>query len=406
MEIDVRPFSGDPRPFFEAVELAFGERMRDDSYTHYAAIFEADRAIAAYDGDAIVGTAGIFSFDLSVPGATLPAAGVTVVGVLPTHRRRGILRRMMRLQLDAIRERGEPIAILWASEGLIYQRFGYGLGSLHGGVKLDRDRSAFRVPHQPTGSVRFVNADEATRIFPAIHDAVLARRPGFFSRSPGFWEHEFFPDPEHWRHGAGPAFHVVHATSGAPDGYARYRIKEDWDAAGAKSTLNVVELIATNPDATLDLWRFLIGIDLIGRIEAWNLAVDDPLLLSVAEPRRLRMEVGDALWLRVVDLAPALAGRRYRSDGSLVMEVADEFCPWNAGRWSLTVENGSPRVEPTADAPQLACDITDLGAIYLGAFSFAQLADAARVRELAPGGLARADALFGTDRAPWCPKVF
>jgi predicted acetyltransferase len=167
-----------------------------------------------------------------------------------------------------------------------------------------------------------------------------------------------------------------------------------------------VELIATNPDAVLDLWRFLTGIDLIGRIEAWNLAVDDPLLLSVAEPRRLRMEIGDALWLRVVDLAAALAGRRYRSDGSVVIEVTDEFCPWNAGRWSLTVEGGSPRGEPTAEAPHVACDITDLGAIYLGAFSFTQLADAARVRELEPGGLARADALFRTDRAPWCPKVF
>jgi predicted acetyltransferase len=406
MEIDVRPFSGDPRAFYDAAERAFGEWPRDEDYDRWKRTFEADRAIAAYDGDAVVGTAGIFTFDMTVPGGVLPAAGVTIVGVQPTHRRRGVLRRMMRLQLDAIHQRGEPIAVLWASEGNIYQRFGYGLGSLKAAITVARDRSAFRQPITPAGTVRFVDLEEAQRRFPPVFEAIRLGRAGFWTRSPEFWTNEFFADPEHWRQGASAAFHVDHEVAGEPDGYARYRIRDEWTGGTPKSTIDVVEVLATNPAAYLDLWRYVLDIDLIGQASAWNVAVDDPLLLTIAEPRRLQMTVGDALWLRVVDVPSALAGRRYRNDGSLVIEVGDEFCAWNDGRWELRVEEGVPFVAPTTEPADLRCDVADLGATYLGAFSFAELADAGRVQELQPGGLLRADALFRTDRAPWCPRVF
>ena len=286
------------------------------------------------------------------------------------------------------------------------QRFGYGLGTLRMGINLERERGAFRRPHTPAGTVRFVELDDAKRLIPPVYDAIRPLRPGFFDRSPAFWESEFFADPEHWRRGASAAFHVIHEVAGVADGYARYRIRDDWDTAGSKSAVVVVELMTTNPAAHLDLWRFLIDIDLMARIETWNLAVDDPLLLNLAEPRRLRADVGDALWTRIVDVAPALAGRRYAADGRVVFEVADEFCEWNDGVWELSVENGVPIVQPTSDAAEVACDITDIGAVYLGAFGFRQLADAGRARELDPGAIARADALFRTERPPWCPKVF
>lgn len=406
MHIDVRPFDGEPRDFLEAGERSFSEHPREEDLESWEATFEPDRAIAAYDGDRIVGTAGVLSFDLTIPGGVLPAAGVTIVGVQPTHRRRGILRRMMREQLDAIHDRGEPLAVLWASEGSIYQRFGYGLGTLRTHLSVERHRSAFRQPHGPSGSVRFVDLDEARRAFPPVFDAVRLRRPGFFARTEAFWDHEILRDPEHWRRGASKAWLVVHEVGGAVDGYARYRVRERWDAGGPQSILELRELIAATPAAHLDLWRFLLDVDLMSRLEAWNVAPDDPILLAAAEPRRLGLGVGDGLWLRVVDVAAALAGRRYRGDGRVVLEVADEFCDWNDGRWALTVEHGVPLVEPTADAPDLACDITDVAAAYLGGFSFAQLSDAARVRELLPGGVERADALFRSDRQPWCPTVF
>ena len=406
MAIDVRLLSGDLRDFYEAGETAFGGRLRDEDWAVMEPLAEADRAFAAYDGDRIVGTAGTFSFELTVPGGVLPAAGVTIVGVHPTHRRRGILRQMMRAQLDHVRERGEPIAILWASEGAIYQRFGYGLATMRLGISVERHRNAFRLPHEPTGTVRIIDVDDARRAFPPIFDAVRPTRPGFFGRTTAFWDAEFFHDPEHRRDGGTPAWYVLHDGPAGADGYARYRIKHQWDDTGSKSTLVISELMATTPAAHLDLWRFLMDVDLMARVESWNQAPDDPLVLAAAEPRALNLTLGDALWLRVVDVPRALAGRSYRSDGRVVLQVADEFMPDNAGRWSLTAERGTASAERATDAPEVACDATDLGAAYLGAFSFAQLADAGRVRELVPGAIERADALFRTDRAPWCPKVF
>lgn len=406
MEIDVRPFDTEPRDFYEAAELAFSEPARDADFEPWQRLFEADRAIGAYDGDRIVGTAGAFGYQLTVPGGVLPAAGVTIVGVQPTHRRRGILRRMMRLQLDGIHERGEPLAILWASEGSIYQRFGYGLATVAAKVKIERDRSGFRAPHMPAGTIRFVDADEAGRLFPPVYDAVRPDRPGFFDRSETYWRDAFLRDPEHWRQGATAAFHVVHMTAGAADGYARYRVRDRWDDEGPQSTVIVVEKLAANPAADLDLWRFLLDIDLMKNLEWWNLAPDDPILLAVLEPRRIGLGMGDGIWLRIVDVASALAGRGYASDGRLVVQLADEFCAWNDGTWSLSVDGGVPLVERTTDAADLACDTTDLAATYLGAFGFRQLADAGRVRELMPGAISRADAMFRTERAPWCPKVF
>ena len=406
MEIDVRAFDTDPRAFYDAAELAFSETPRDDDFESWQRLFEPDRAIGAYDGDRIVGTAGAFGYQLTVPGGVLPAAGVTIVGVQPTHRRQGILRRMMRLQLDGIHERGEPLAILWASEGSIYQRFGYGLATVAAKVKVERDRSAFRTTHIPAGTIRFVDADEAARLFPPVYAAVQPDRPGFFDRSETYWRDAFLRDPEHWREGATAAYHIVHETAGVTDGYARYRVRERWDDEGPQSTIRVVEKLATNPAADLDLWRFLLDIDLMKNLEWWNLAPDDPILLSVLEPRRIGLSLGDGIWLRIVDVAPALAGRRYATDGRLVIELADESCAWNDGTWSLRVEGGVALVEPTTDAADITCDTTDLAAAYLGAFGVRQLADAGRVRELSPGAVSRADAMFRTERAPWCPKVF
>ena len=406
VEIDVRPFEGEPRTFFESGELAFAGRLRDDDAAAYESTFEPDRAIGAYDGDRVVGTAGIFSFDFTIPGGVVPAAGVTFVGVQPTHRRRGVLRRMMRMQLDAVHDRGESLAVLWASEGSIYQRFGYGLSTMLTRLAVELDRGAFRTPHAPSGVIRFIDVDEAERLVPPIHDAIAPVRPGFFARTPAFWDSEVFRDPDHWRRGASEAFYAVHDVAGEVDGFARYRVRDRWDDGGPRSTVIVTDKLALTPAAELDLWRFLLDIDLMAKLEAWNVAPDDPIILSALEPRRLGISLGDGMWLRVVDVSAALAQRRYGVDGRIVLEVSDEFCDWNEGRWALSVDDGTPLVEPTTDAADLALDITDLGASYLGGFSFVQLADAARVRELQPGALARADAMFRTPRPPWCPKVF
>ena len=401
MQIDVRTYEGDRRAYLDSIGIGFGEHLNDEAAGIFESVLEFDRAIGAYDGDQLIGNAAAISFDLTVPGGVLPVAGVTTVGVQPTHRRRGALRQMMRVQIDDVHRRGEPLAVLWASEGSIYQRFGYGLASLKASLKVERHRNAFRLPHDFIGRIRLVSEDEARVAFPPVFDAVRPTRPGFFTHSAAFWNAEVFYFPEQWRRGRGVPFHVLHEIGGAVDGYVRYAIRE-----GDTNEVSVLDMMATTPAAHLDLWRYLLDIDLMSRVESWNIAIDDPILLAIAEPRKLEMTMGDALWLRIVDLAPALAARSYRADGRVVVEVADEFCPWNDGRWSLTVDAGIPYVEPATDSADIACDVTDLAAAYLGGFSFAQLAAAARADELAPGGIRRADTLFRTDRAPWCPRPF
>lgn len=402
MEIEVRTFDGNPRHYMGAVERAFSGHLTDADAAAWEKNFDAERSLAAYDGELLVGTASALTFELTVPGGLLPAAGVTMVGVQPTHRRRGILRRMMRTQLDDVRARGEPLAILWASEGSIYQRFGYGLASLAARMSVHRHRSAFRDEHRPAGSVRFVDEAAAKELLPPVYDAVRPRVPGFFSRSPGYWEAEVFHMPEHWRRGRGPTFHVVHDGADGVDGYARYAIRE----RDTGRELSLYEIQATNAGAARDLWRYLLDIDLIATVSAENLAVDDPLLLTVAEPRKLDWTVGDALWLRITDLPAALAGRRYATSGSISFEVRDEFCPWNAGRWALTCDGSRGSAVATPDDPELALDTTDLAAVYLGAFTFGQLLAAGRIEERVPGAAESADAMFRTSRRPWCPGYF
>ena len=408
MTVEIRPFPRDLpyRRFAEVIAAAFGEEATEAELPNWERLSERDRILCAAEGETLVGGGAAFSFRLTVPGDEVPAAGVTAVGVLPSHRRRGILTQMMRRQLDDVRERGEPVAILWASEGNIYQRFGYGLTSLTAAIEIERSRTAFRVPFEPEGQVRLVGRDVARNVFPTIYDRLRAERPGFLDRSSTWWEVEVLADPESRRRGAGPKFYAVHEVDGRPEGYAIYRIRHDWDPRGPKSVLEVRELIATSIRATRELWRFVFDVDLIQTIRADQLQPDHPLLLLLAEPRRLGLTVSDALWLRIVDLRGALAARSYREPGSLDVEVIDSFCPWNAGCWRLEVDGSGRRVERMEGRAGLRLDAADMAAVYLGAFTFADLARAGRAVELSDGALSAADRLFATDGAPWCPQVF
>lgn len=361
---------------------------------------------AAFDGEEMIGTAGVYPFTFAIPGARIPAAGVTMVGVAPSHRRRGVLRQMMRVQIDDIRERGESVALLWASEDAIYQRFGYGMSSLQAQVELTRDHSSFLRDSEPVGRMRLVDEDEALKILPDVYERVAEATPGMFARSVEWWRSHRLPDPEADRRGGGPMWRAVLDIDGRPEAYALYRVFSNWEAGVNTGHTFVIEAMATSPVATREIWRFLFGIDLMQSIKAWLLPADHPLILSVTEPTRLRFMQVDSLWLRIVDVPAALEARSFDGSGSVVFEVTDDFCSWNAGRWRLDVRDGGARVESTQDDADVRVDVADLAATYLGGFSFTQLAGATRAVELAPGALARADALFHTNIAPWCPEIF
>jgi predicted acetyltransferase len=386
---------GTLRPVFHY----FGRAPTEENASRFARVLAPKRMHAAWEDDQIVGGASAFEFQLTVPGAVVPAAGITVVGVLPTHRRRGVLTHLMRAQLDDIHKRGEPLACLWASEGGIYGRFGYGVAALCGEIDLPRVYSRFHQATDAGGDFRLLSLDEALDVLPPVHARVAAETPGMFARSREWWAIRVLDDPEWRRDGAGEMARVVLERDGEAVAYALYRLKMGFAEGGSTGVVNVLEALGSSPPATAAIWRHLLDIDWMDRTKAWLLPVDHPLFLLLEEPARMRFRVEDSLWLRLVDVGAAVAARTWAQEGDLVLAVTDSFCPWNEASFRL---DGSK----TASTPELRLDVADLASAYLGAFSFAELGRAGRVEELAGGAIGRADALFRTDRAPWCPEIF
>jgi predicted acetyltransferase len=360
-----------------------------------------DRVHAAFDDGAIIGGAGVYPFEMTVPGGPIRCAGVTVVGVRPTHRRRGILRRMMTAQLADIRKREEPIAALWASEDTIYGRYGYGAASRCAEIKLPRVYAELRPGTPPCeGKVRLVDHDEALRTFPRIYERIRRRNPGFVLRTRPWWESRNLDDNEFRRFGAGPLNRALLELDGKPAGYALYRIAQH--QTEFKRSLRVIEAQGLDARATREIWRFLLGIDWMDDITARLLPMDHPIWQLVARPRLLEMRVYDGLWVRPVDVGAALNGRTYH-DGRVTIEVvSDPLFEDNVGCW--TIADG--RARRSSRRPDVRVDVQTLGSVYLSGFSFAELARGGRVEEVARGGIARADSLFRTDAEPWCPEIF
>jgi predicted acetyltransferase len=369
-------------------------------------ITEYDRAIAVFEGKNIVATAGGFSQEMTVPGGlALSTAAVSAVAVLPTHRRQGLLSVMMRRQLDDAHERGQPLAALYASETGIYGRFGYGLSTYAADLKVDRFRSDFVAsPNRPT-TFRLADPVEAAAAFSAVFDECRLQRNGTLSMSPRFWQSELL-DPPDRRAGMSEHYRVVCELDGRPAAFALYRLKPGWTDNQPDYRLLIYLLMANSPDSYAAIWSYCFGVDLVSQVEAPMRPVDEELRFLLRDPRAMRMDTFDAIWLRLVDAKAALAGRRYSGPGRLVIDLRDEFCPWNQGRLLLEAERGSSRCQQTDAAPDIALDTRDLSAAYLGGNSFQMLHRAGLVDEQRPGALSLADALFHTDRAPWCPTHF
>jgi predicted acetyltransferase len=384
-----------------AIGQYFNPPPSEEWLERFSRMLPHERMHAAFEDGQIVGGAGVFPFELSVPGGSLPCAGVTAVGVNPTHRRRGVLRAMMDEQLRDVHERGEPIAALFASEETIYGRFGYGIASWAGELRVPHEWDAFAEPLELAGTTRLVTQEEARELFPTIYDAARRERPGMLSRSETWWELRtvFLPESE----AVAPLRFVVLELDGEPQAYAIYRTHFSFEDGSSSSRLTVREAFGATPQATAAIWRYVLDVDWMATVEMYLAPPDHPLFLLLANPRRMRYRMADALWVRLVDLGAALAGRTYAADGEpLVLEVRDAICPWNEGRWRLS----AGACERTDEEPDLALDVAALGSAYLGAVSFTQLREALRVEELREGAIERADALFAWRPLPWCPEIF
>jgi predicted acetyltransferase len=409
MDIDIRPITPEQGDQFDGVlAAAFGETLSEEERADHERWFEYERSIAAFDGDRIVGTGGAYSMDLTLPGlTTIPIGGLTAISVLPTHRRRGILRSMIAYHFEEVERRGELVSALGASESVIYGRFGYGLATTFADYEIDPRRGQFLRPVAGRGRLRLLEPEETAKIVPPLYDRYRRGQPGELSR-PQVWWDVYARDPEWTRRGASRHYDVVYESApGRVDGWVGYRIESRWPNGLAANVVKVGMLVGLTAEAEAALWRYLLDLDLAGAIKLSDRPVDDPIRWRLADPRRLRVtEVGDQLWLRLLDLPGALAARRYAVDDALVLEVSDALRPRNQGRFRLEGGPDGASCEPTTAEPDLALDVADLGAAYLGGASLASLARAERVAERAPGALLRADRMFAASPPPICTTHF
>jgi predicted acetyltransferase len=409
MEIEIRPMTpehGDQ--FTRVMATAFGEEFTAEEVADHDRWFEYDRSIGAFDGDRLVGTGGAFSMDLTLPGlTTIPIGGLTAIAVLPTYRRRGILRSMIDYHFREVEERGELVSALGASESVIYGRFGYGLATTDASYEIDPRRAQFLWPPTGTGRLRLLDPEETAKVVPPLYDRYRRGQPGELTRPQAWWD-VYARDPDWTRQGASRHYDVVYETDpGRVEGWLSYRVENRWPSGLAANIITVRMLVGLVPEAEAALWRYLFDMDLAGTIKLSGRSLDDPVRWRLADPRRLRItDVGDHLWVRLLDVPGALAARRYAVADTLVLEVTDALRPRNQGRFRLEGGPDGASCEPTAAPPDLALDVADLGAAYLGGTSLVSLARAERVGERTPGALIRAERMFASSPGPICTTYF
>jgi predicted acetyltransferase len=385
-----------------ADERGFGAKPPGTSRSWAEA--ELGRTRAAFEDGIVVGASRTYSFELTMPGGTLmPAAAVSWVAVLPTHRRRGVLSSLMRALHDDARERGEPAAMLTASESAIYGRFGYGVATWRLSLSASRPHVQFRDDVPDVGTMRFAARDEAEQVLPPLYDRVRLAQPGMVSR-PDYWWPSVF-----WGLSEGPekAFFVaVHrGDDGRDDGYIAYEINGEWNGGLPDRSLLIWDLQATSSTARAALWRYVFGIDLIHTVSATNLPIDEPLRHLVRDSRRIRSDhVNDGLWVAPLDVPALLSARRYASEGHLVLEV--HAPDGNVATVALDGSEHDAKCVPSSEPAELVCTTATLGALVLGGNKWSELGEAFLVEEQSPGALARADVMFACTPAPAMVSYF
>jgi predicted acetyltransferase len=371
-------------------------------------IWDLDRVWGAFEGDAVVGTFRSFPTELTVPGCgRLPGAAIAAVTVMPDHRRQGILRRLVAAEHAAARERGEAVALLYAASYAIYGRFGYGPGTRLATWTIQSHQARFR--GEPERSVRLVPTDEAAKdtIIP-IFEQWRVRHPGEIARLPYRWDFALGLRPGSWDTSPWKGFLAVHRdAAGLPDGYARYRAEEYEERGQHWSRILVDELFGLNPAAHRDLWQFLVTQDLVGEVRAPNRPPSEPLQWLLHDGRVARAtDLGDGMWVKLLDVPRALEARTYERAANLVLEVIDDETPGGRVRLALDASPDGTTCTPTDRSPDLTLGVAALGAAYLGGSRLRDAVQMAGADEHRPGALAAADAVFATLDEPTCLTYF
>ncbi|MGW0424559.1 GNAT family N-acetyltransferase [Streptomyces sp. NPDC003015] len=410
--MEIRPTTDkDLDVFVDTVHAAFGrfpETPVEGGGLWWSAL-EMDRCLLALTADGRpVGTAATYPFELTLPGETLvPAPGVTAVGVLPSHRRQGVLGAMMRHQLAELRADGQFLSVLLASEASIYGRFGYGPATYTQRLTVQRHRAALALPRARgtadapvTGpdhrSVEVLRRAECGEILEDVYDRYRRAQPGALSRPHRWWALRAGQPPI----SPAPRYVAVHRDAdGVPDGYASYTIDES-------RTLTVDETITGDDAVFTALARFVLGHDLVSQVVFHHVPPQHPLRLQLADYRAGEVSGEmDWLWVRLLDVPRALTARGWFTDGELVLDVEDPFLGEH-GRYLLTVRDGKAECVPTDREPDLSLDVRDLGSVYLGGTAPSTLVRAGHIQAHRPDAPTVADALFRADRPPHCLHWF
>jgi predicted acetyltransferase len=397
--------SGQVPAFLDVFDAAWGFDSSDEQRRHIGLDVSAENLLGAYVGGEMAGTAMSFSMELTVPGdVRLPMAGVSHVAVHPLRRRQGVMRALMRCQLDDLRARGVPLAGLDASEAGIYGRFGYGPATWDTSWRLARGAARGLANPGEAGRLELADASVAVDLFPAVHERARRTQVGDVRTYPGWWRGLVGDDRR-----TGTRFAVCRDDDGLVTGYAVYRIERE-RRYSADGTVTVDHLIACTDAAYRTLWAYLADIDLTDWVVAHGRPEHEPLRWALPDIRELVVtDVSDHLWVRIVDLPAALSGRCYATEGSLVLEVTDAFCPWNEGRWLLEGGPDGARCRPAVSADgtgaPLRLDAAALGSLFLGGPSVTRLARAGRVAA-DTATLRRAHQMFRSDQDPWCSTKF
>jgi len=389
---------------------AFQVPFLDTSPTREGAEFrrkhiEFDRTWGVFDGQRIVGTLRTFGTELTTPGCgSVKADAVTAVSVRPTHRRRGLMTRLIETSLRKAAERQEAVSILIAAEYPIYGRFGYGPATEHAVYTLETNRAHF--PGPPQGWVDIVSAEAARAIAPEIYDRYRRQQPGSIGRPDHRWDADLglveFPGRERWKGFCG----VYRDEDDQPLGFVQYHVDSHWDQRIPRNKIVVDELLSVTPAAHTGLWRFLAGLDLVEWVEAENRPVDEPLYWKLTDARALRQTLrADLLWVRILDLQNALAGRTYPHAGEAVLEVVDPL-GYASGRFAVELGPEGASCSVTTQSADVTLTAGTLGAAYLGGSSLAVMHSAGVVDEHRPGAVARLDSLLHTRPAPFCNTWF
>ncbi|MGW3283946.1 GNAT family N-acetyltransferase [Streptomyces sp. NPDC001002] len=411
--VDVRPVTEAEFPdWLRAVNTGFLREpvVGEDELAARRTQFVAGRYLGAFDGDRCVATFRSFAQEVTaVGGAPVAADAVTGVTVTATHRRRGLLTRMMNQDLAAAKERGDVVATLIAAEYPIYGRYGFGPATTATEWVVDVPRTGLdRRWAGPAdgGRIDLVDPEEVRKIGPELHERVRRGMPGAVSRDDWWWQ---------LRTGAVrvekswtvPFFVAYRAPDGTVEGLAAYEVDDNWtDNKQPLDTATVRWLSAATPAAERALWHYLCSIDWVTRVKSGPRAPDDLLPLLLPDPRTARLTTqADWLWVRILDVVRALEARTYEGTGSLVLEVTDP-AGLTGGRYRLAASPQGASCVPTTESAELSLDVAELAALWLGDESVARLLALGRVQEERAGAGRVADALLRTSRRPWCPDMF